>query len=97
LIHSIIGSTANPLALKDDVFSRWLQHSEHTAGDADALTSELRDFIDSIRLGRRPRVDGHDAVRAMGVADQVLSQMSLWSYQTGSDRADIAAAHSRAA
>ncbi|MCA9063453.1 MAG: Gfo/Idh/MocA family oxidoreductase [Planctomycetaceae bacterium] len=97
LVHSIIGSNANPQGLKDEVFTRWLTHSEQHAGTADALTSELRDFIDSVRNESQPRVDGMAGVRAMEVADRILKQMNLWSYQSDSDRHDTAAASRNAA
>lgn len=84
LVHSIAAAAPNPLALKDDVFGKWLQQEEFQASSADALTAELRDFVDSIRQGRRPLVSSDDAVQAMQVAERVLSGMPCWSFQTAS-------------
>lgn len=38
---------------------------------AEPLAAELRDFIDAIREGRPPRVDGEAGVRAVSLAEQV--------------------------
>lgn len=84
LIHEITASASNPMSLKDHVFGSWMLHQEVQASSEDALTMELRDFVDSIRQRRRPVVSSADAVQAMEVADRVLSAMTLWSFQNGS-------------
>ncbi len=84
MVHDIISATPNPLTLKDEVFTKWLTNEQVQASSADALTAELLDFVMCIRTGARPRVSGEAAVRAMEVADRVLSRMSKWSWQDGS-------------
>jgi predicted dehydrogenase len=84
LVHDIVAATPNPLSLKDEVFTKWIQHSEHQADSSDALTAELRDFVHCIQTDSRPRVSAEDAVAAMDVADRVLAGMPKWSWQTGS-------------
>ncbi|GDX92514.1 MAG: Gfo/Idh/MocA family oxidoreductase [Planctomyces sp.] len=83
MVHDVIAATPNPLTLKDEVFTKWITREVQQAPADDALTAELRDFVGSIREGRRPRVSGADAVAAMEVADRVLSGLSCWSWQSG--------------
>ncbi len=84
MVHDIIAATPNPLTLKDEVFTKWISNEELQGSMADALTAELSDFVTCIRTGSRPRVSGDDAVKAMEVADQVLSGMAQWSFQSNS-------------
>ncbi|MEZ6126682.1 MAG: Gfo/Idh/MocA family oxidoreductase [Planctomycetaceae bacterium] len=84
LVHAIAAATPDPRTLKDSVFGEWIQ-SEHLQADAsDAMSLELREFIDCIRQDAQPQVSGTEAVNALTVADQVLNSLQLWSYQTGS-------------
>lgn len=83
MVHDIIAATPNPLMLKDEVFTKWITNEQIQASPADALAAELCDFIQCIRTGRKPRVSGDDAVKAMEVADRVLDGMAKWSWQTG--------------
>ena len=83
MVHDVIAATPNPLTLKDEVFTKWITRDVQQAPADDALTAELRDFVSSIREGRRPRVSGADAVAAMEVADRVLSGLTCWSWQSG--------------
>lgn len=83
MVHDIVSATPNPLTLKDEVFTKWMKKEEHQASSADALTSELRDFVECIRHQGVPQVPGEAAVAAMEVADRVLNGMSLWSWQSG--------------
>jgi predicted dehydrogenase len=82
MVHDIIAATPNPLTLKDEVFKKWITNEEVQASSADALTAELSDFVTCIRTGARPRVTGEAAVKAMEVADRVLSAMPKWSWQS---------------
>ena len=81
MVHDIISATPNPLSLKDEVFSKWMNNEQLQASSADALTAELSDFVTCIRTGDRPRVTGEAAVQAMEVADRVLAGMPKWSWQ----------------
>jgi predicted dehydrogenase len=51
----------------------------------DALALELRDFTDSIRTGRSPRVTGSQARDAVAVAEQILARIHAHAWD---DRAD---------
>ena len=83
LVQRISAEAANPQMLKELVFGKWLKHQEIQASSADALTAELRDFIDSVRQRRSPVVSSKEALKAMDIASQVLDRMKLWSYQIG--------------
>ncbi|MCA9037983.1 MAG: gfo/Idh/MocA family oxidoreductase, partial [Planctomycetaceae bacterium] len=83
LVHAIAASTADPRTLKDQVFSEWMQHEEIQASDTDALTAELREFVDCVRNKTTPTVSSRQAVQAMSVAEQVVAGLKLWNYQTG--------------
>jgi predicted dehydrogenase len=51
----------------------------------DALALELRDFIDSIRTGRLPRVTGAQARDAVAVAEQILGRIHTHAWDDQSD------------
>jgi predicted dehydrogenase len=66
-----------PAAVKDHIFGKVFRVDQVPAVEArDALTLELADFVDAVRRRRQPRVTGADALRAMRVADQVLSSLA---------------------
>ena len=84
LIHGMapLERAAQPKAdlerLKKDVFGHYLQTevcSVDTTG-SDALTQELREFVECVASGRSPHVDGVQALEAMIVADQILEQVA---------------------
>lgn len=83
MVHDIVAATPNPLTLKDEVFTKWINNEQLQGSAADALTAELLDFVHCIRTGSRPRVSGDAAVKAMEVADRVLAGMPKFSWQTG--------------
>ena len=62
--------------LKRDLFGTFIEVNEPTISDADALTGELRSFVDCIQTGQTPLVDGHAALAAMDVADQILNSVA---------------------
>lgn len=80
-IQDIIAATPDPLTLKNEVFTKWIINETLQASNADALTAELNDFVCCIQTNGRPRVSGKDAVKALEVADRVLSGMAKWSWQ----------------
>jgi hypothetical protein len=47
----------------------------------DALALELRDFVDSIRSGRTPRVTGAQGRDALGVAEQILASAAKHAWE----------------
>ncbi|MBW3540498.1 MAG: hypothetical protein KY476_09515 [Planctomycetes bacterium] len=63
-------------ALKAAVFGTFLEVEQPAVSTADALTAELAHFIDCVRTGATPRVDGHAAVRALGAAESVLASVA---------------------
>ena len=83
MVHDIVAATPNPLTLKDEVFTKWINNEQLQGSAADALTAELLDFVHCIKTGSRPRVSGDAAVKAMEVADRVLAGMPKFSWQTG--------------
>ncbi|MEQ9410046.1 MAG: Gfo/Idh/MocA family oxidoreductase [Fuerstiella sp.] len=84
LVHAIAAAAADPRTLKDKVFGEWIQAEEIQADSADAMSLELEEFKAAIRGEYAPQVGGHEGVNAMIVAQQVLSSLDLWSWQTGS-------------
>lgn len=67
---------ANIEQLKQDVFGKFLNVEQPHVPPGDALTDELADFADCIRHGRRPVVDGHQALKAMRLADRILDRVA---------------------
>jgi predicted dehydrogenase len=72
--------------LKQEVFGKFIETTEPAVSDADALTAELRSFVESVLLHHRPEVDGHDALAALEVAERVLEAVSAhaWDGRGGS-------------
>jgi len=80
-VHRRIASAENPMSLKSEVFESWMGQTSVQAGSADALESELREFVDCVKNQSTPRVGGAEAVAAMEIAERVLAEISLYSYQ----------------
>lgn len=97
LVHAIAAATPDPRTLKDSVFGKWIEAETLQADDSDAMSLELQEFVASIREDRTPQVSGTEAVNALIVAEQVLSGIQLWSYQTGGPAVSTPAASGRAA
>jgi predicted dehydrogenase len=72
---------ANISQLKEEMFSKFFPTETVQVTEGDALTMELSSFLDSVRTGKRPLVNGHDALSAVEVADEILKSMSqhAWS------------------
>ncbi len=64
-------------SLKDQVFETLLPTTELAIPDANPLRDELQDFVDSIRQGRAPRVDGVQGARAVDLAERILRQIQV--------------------
>ena len=64
--------------LKKDVFGQFVQVESLPvdASGPDALTQELTDFVDCVKTGRTPHVDGEQGLAAMLVADAVLKSVA---------------------
>lgn len=61
--------------LKEQVFGSFLSVESPKVPQTDALTAELNDFINSVRTGRAPRVDGRAGLAAMEVAEAILGSI----------------------
>jgi len=63
--------------IRDDLFGKYLEMEEvECQRTGDALTRELQDFVQSVQLGRQPRVTGEDGLNAMMVADWILREIA---------------------
>ncbi|MEZ6058038.1 MAG: Gfo/Idh/MocA family oxidoreductase [Planctomycetaceae bacterium] len=59
--------------LKSEMFTRFLQQQQPTIAPTNALHDELRNFIDSVRTGGSPKVNGRDGLAALSLAKQIES------------------------
>jgi hypothetical protein len=76
---------SQPEAIKERIFGKILRVDRVQQPGHDQLTLELNDFVRAVRGLSRPKVGGHDALRAMRVADQVLRslQTHTWDARPG--------------
>jgi predicted dehydrogenase len=61
-------------AVKAGLFTRYVEATEADCSQRhaeDQLTRELRDFVECVRTGRRPRVDGEAGLAALDLACQI--------------------------
>ena len=68
-------------ALKSAVFGEMIEVLDLPVHQADALTSELREFVECVTQSRRPLVDGAQALAAMTAADLVLKQVAAHRWE----------------
>ena len=61
--------------LKASMFDGFYQTLRPAIGEGDALTAELRSFVDAVRTGEPPRVSGEDGLAALAVADRVVADV----------------------
>jgi len=54
---------------------RDIRHEEHHFEDNDALNLEVLDFVNAIKTGGRPKVDGEDGKRALETAIAITTQI----------------------
>lgn len=59
--------------LKSDVFGTFVRVSRPTVRPCDQLTDELLSFIECVRTGGSPVVDGREALKSMELADRILN------------------------
>ena len=62
--------------LKKDVFGKFLRVEPLPVATTDALTEEIRSFVECVQTGRKPVVDGHAALAALTVAAQILEAVA---------------------
>lgn len=63
--------------LKAQMFGTYIQTEHFQGSDADALTAELRSFVDCVRTGRPPLVGGSEGLAALQVVEQVLRSLAV--------------------
>ena len=75
--------------LKKDVFGQFvpMETVPVDGSGPDALTRELTDFVDCVRTGRTPHVDGEQGLAAMQVADAVLKSVAEHQWDGRADGA----------
>ncbi len=76
-------SPAEKAAQKDRVMGEHLPLEQLTGEATNALSDELRDLIDSVRLSRAPRVTGEQGRDVLSVAEQILAKINThrWSHR----------------
>jgi predicted dehydrogenase len=62
-------------SLKAELFGRHVEVCEIDLEAVDQLTCELEHFLDCVRTGRRPRVDGAAGREALAAASQILDSL----------------------
>lgn len=67
---------ANINALKERVFTEFLPVQSIEVLPGDALTAELASFANCVRSGLKPLVDGHAALAAITLAEQILQAVA---------------------
>ncbi len=60
---------------KENVFTQLLVRSQRDAQPVNAIQEEQRDFVNAIRTGRAPRVDGAAGRDAIAVAEMILERI----------------------
>jgi predicted dehydrogenase len=60
---------------KENVFTQLLVRSQRDAQPVNAIQEEQRDFVNAIRTGRTPRVDGSAGRDAIAVAEMILENI----------------------
>jgi predicted dehydrogenase len=77
--------TAALAALRAELFGRHIQVRELDLDGGDQLTRELQQFVQCVRTGQKPRVDGTAGRDALAVATQVLDSLRAhcWEGERG--------------
>lgn len=68
---------AQPPLRRDAILAEHLKREDHEYPAADALALEQQDFLESIRLGRPPRVPGEAGRDAVAAAEKILQKSAL--------------------
>lgn len=68
-------------ALRQSLLDEHLPRHSLVVEPADAITSELSDFVSSIRTGRAPRVPGHAGLDAIALAERILLQVQTHAWE----------------
>jgi predicted dehydrogenase len=77
---------------KEHVFDQLLVRSSRDATPVNAIQEEQRDFVNAIRTGQSPRVDGAAGRDAVAVAEMILERIEehAWDGTTGGRRGAFA-------
>ena len=70
-----------PAAVKERLFGKILRVDQVQGEGREPLALELEDFVQAVRTGSRPRVTGHDGLRAVRLADQVLRSLEAHAWE----------------
>jgi predicted dehydrogenase len=72
-------------SLRTDLFGRHLQVAQLDCNQGDQLTREIEHFVECVRTGRRPRVDGVAGRDAVALATRVLDSIHAhcWEGEKG--------------
>ncbi len=69
--------------LKSEMFTRFIQTETPTIEAADALTLELRSFLNAVQSGHTPEVDGVAGLKAIELADAILKSVATHRWNGG--------------
>lgn len=69
--------------VRESLFESVLPVQTTTLAPQNAIQKEQQDFVDSIRTGRLPRVDGRAGRRAVAIAQSILDSISQHQWQDG--------------
>ena len=72
----------NPAAVKEHLFGKVLGVDRRKGDSREPLAIELEDFVRAARGLSRPKVGGDDALRAVRVAEQILSGLESHRWET---------------
>ncbi len=72
---------AQPAAVKERLFGRILRVDQVQGEGREPLALELEDFVAAVRTGSRPRVTGHDGLRAIALADLILKSLAEHAWE----------------
>ncbi|HTU16746.1 MAG TPA: Gfo/Idh/MocA family oxidoreductase [Gemmataceae bacterium] len=68
-------------SLKTELFGRHVQVQELDCNAGDQLTRELQEFLQCVRTGRRPRVDGTSGRDALALAGRILDSLRAHAWE----------------
>ena len=72
---------SQPAAIKDRLFSKILRVDRVQTEGREPLALELEDFVQAVRGLSQPRVSGEDGLRAMRLADLILSSLNHHAWE----------------
>lgn len=70
-----------PSAVKEHLFGKILRVDKVQAEGREPLALELEDFVRAVRTGLPPRVPGEDGLRAIRVADRILTSLRAHAWE----------------